>query len=126
MVPGHLETPQGERTLALSHSFCNSSSKKPSQTASLLCSQSLVPRSSKAYGLWGHVTHLQCLALAQCRRSSVVIRWVSGFKSALRGGISQRDFVTAQCLGFPICAVGTIHTQHLESQCRVSTLFGVW
>lgn len=52
MVPGHLETPQGERTLALSHSFCNSSSKKPSQTASLLCSQSLVPRSSKATVIW--------------------------------------------------------------------------
>lgn len=55
-----------------------------------------------------------------------VIRWVSGLKSLLRGGISQRDFVTAQCLSFPICAVGTIHAQHLESQCRVSTLFGVW
>lgn len=52
MVPGHSETPQGERTLALSYSFCNSSSRKPSQTASLLCSQSLVPRSSKATVIW--------------------------------------------------------------------------
>lgn len=57
MVSGALDfqkAPQGERTLVrpLSHSFCNSSSKKPSLTASLLCSQSLVPMSSKAMVIW--------------------------------------------------------------------------
>lgn len=56
-MPGALdfqETPQGERTLAcpLSHGFCNSSSKKPSQTTSLRCFQSLIPMSSQAMVTW--------------------------------------------------------------------------